>query len=217
MKKENRVMQLSNIRFLGCKSLIAAILVFCAFSVAIAQDEDTTKKAFFYSKKFVSTAYVQAGVAATHITGSAAATSHFSLHWVVNHKYVVGANYHILSSRENITKFTYPDAQEQIYLTHNFAGLSFGYILFHDKKFSLQPELAAGWSNIKYTQFDTVTTKKNFAGIIPAVYGVWNATKLFRIGVGLNYRLVVGEPFKELNTKNLSGVGGMVFLRFGRF
>ncbi len=204
-------------RMPDCKNYVATLLLVFASSFAFAQDEDTTKKAFFYSKKFVSTAYVQAGVAATHIAGSAAATSHFSLHWVINHKYVVGANYHLLSSRENITKLTYPDSKEQLYLTHNFAGLSFGYILFHDKNFSLQPELAAGWSNIKFTQFDTVTTKKNLAGIIPAVYGIWNATHIFRIGVGLNYRLIVGEPFKELNTKNLSGVGGMIFLRFGRF
>ncbi len=182
-----------------------------------AQDEDTTSKPFFYSKKFVSTAYVQTGVNVTHIVGSAAATTHFSLHWVINHKFVVGANYHILSSREEIKKLTYPDYNKDIYLTHHFAGLSFGYILFHDKKFSLQPELAAGWSNIKFTRNDTLITRKHYAGIIPAVYGTWNATKIFRLGVGINYRLIVGEPFKDLSMKNLSGVGGMIFMRFGRF
>lgn len=217
MRDNEYTMWHENKRRYGCKNMIALLLFVFVASCAFAQDEDTTQKPFFYSKKFVSTAYVQTGVAATHMVGSAAATSHFSLHWVINHKYVVGANYHILSSRENITKYTYPDAPEKIYLTHNFAGLSFGYILFHDKKFSLQPELAAGWSNIKFTQFDTVTTRRNLAGIIPAVYGIWNATHIFRIGVGLNYRLIVGEPFKELKTQNLSGVGGMVFLRFGKF
>jgi hypothetical protein len=217
MRDKEYKMWHENKRMYGCKNILALLLFVFVASCACAQDEDTTQKPFFYSKKFVSTAYVQAGVAATHMVGSAAATTHFSLHWVINHKYVVGANYHILSSRENITKLTYPDAKEQIYLTHNFAGLSFGYILFHDKKFSLQPELAAGWSNIRFTQFDTVTTKRNLAGIIPAVYGIWNATHIFRIGVGLNYRLIVGEPFKELKTQNLSGVGGMVFLRFGKF
>lgn len=187
------------------------------FFASSAQEQGDTLEPFFKSKKFESTAYVQAGVAATQMFGSIAATSHFSLHWVINGKFVVGGHYHLLSSRNDIALLTYPDYNKKIYAAHNFAGVSFGYIFFHDKKFSLQPEIAAGWANIKLTRFDTVTVKRNYGGIIPAVYGTWNATKILRIGIGLNYRIIVGERFKDLTNGKLSGVGGMVFIRLGRF
>ncbi|MBX2901906.1 MAG: hypothetical protein KF872_00010 [Chitinophagales bacterium] len=189
----------------------------CLFFVYSSTAQSDTTAPFFKSKKFESTAYVQAGVAATHMFKSAAATTHFSLHWVVNRKFVVGAHYHLLSSRNDIKKLTYPEYTAPIYATHHFAGLSFGYVFFNDKKFSLQPELAAGWANIKFTRFDTVTIKRNYGGIIPAVYGTWNATKILRIGIGINYRLIVGEKFKDINVGSLSGVGGLFFIRLGRF
>lgn len=202
-------------------SLVYWLILSCSllplFGLHAQTDSTNTSEPFFKSKKFESTAYVQAGVAATQMFNSAAATSHFSLHWVINKKFVVGANYHLLSSQNNIKKFTHPESTQNIYAIHHFAGLSFGYIFFSEKKFSLQPEIAAGWANIKYTQFDTLTTKRNYGGIVPAVYGIWNATKLLRIGIGMNYRLMVGERFKDLTIQNLSGIGGLVFLRLGRF
>jgi hypothetical protein len=197
--------------------LILSCSLFPLFGLHAQTDSTDTPEPFFKSKKFESTAYVQAGVAATQMFNMAAATSHFSLHWVINKKFVVGAHYHLLSSRNDIKKLTYPESTQNIYAIHHFAGLSFGYIFFSDKKFSLQPEIAAGWANIKYTQFDTIITKRNYGGIIPAVYGTWNATKILRIGIGVNYRLIVGERFKDLTIGNLSGIGGLVFLRLGRF
>lgn len=209
LKKKNKI--LFSIRK---AAIVLMALLFFSF-ISFAQND--TIEPFFKAKKFESSGYVQAGVAATQMFGKAAATSYFSLHWVVNRKFVVGANYHLLSSGNNIAPLLYPDDKNAITAVHHFAGLSFAYIFFHDKKFSLQPELAAGWANIKYTRFDTVTTKKNYVGIIPAVYATWNATHILQVGIGLNYRLIAGDRYKDLTTKNLSGVGGLVFIRLGKF
>jgi hypothetical protein len=168
-------------------------------------------------KKIQITGYLQAGIAATQMFGSAAATSHFSLHGVINNKYVLGLNYHLLSSVNDINKLTYPDSPENIFAIHQFAGAGFGYIFFHEKKFSLHPEMAAGWANIQYTRFDTVTVKRNYGAVMPAIYGTWNAGKIVRLGIGIHYRVLIGERFKDLTVNNLSGVAGLFFIRLGNF
>jgi len=138
------------------------------------------------------------------------------LNWVINHKYVVSAKYHVLTTPLNIRQKVEPATTDSIKLTHHFAGLAFSYILFAQKKFSFQPELAVGWGAAKYV-YQNKTYRKDFAVLIPAVYGVYNATKYFRLGVGLNYRLALGGKLNGLTDADLSGVGGVVFIRVGTF
>lgn len=139
----------------------------------------------------------------------------FNLNWVINHKFVVSAKYHTLTTTNDLRPIVAQSLNSPIYFNHHYAGLGFSYILFHDKKFSLQPELSAGWASVKFN-FDG-KNRHDYGAIIPAVYGTWNATKLFRIGVGLNYRAVVGTKYYNINSMQLGGVSGVVFMRVGTF
>jgi hypothetical protein len=142
----------------------------------------------------------------------------FSLNWVVNHKFVVTAMYYAQSTPTNVQSIVEPDSSSgtSIRLIHQFAGLGFGYILFSNKRFSFQPELIGGWGGAKFTT-SGVTFRRDFAEVIPAVYGIYNACSIVRIGIGLNYRAAIGASLNGLKSADLSGVSGLVFIRVGTF
>lgn len=138
-----------------------------------------------------------------------------SLNWVINHKYVVSAKYHTLTTNNDLREIVAPSLNSPIYFNHHFAGLGFSYIMFSDKRFSFQPELSAGWASIKFN-FAGIK-RHDYGAIIPAVYGVWNATKIFRLGLGLNYRAVIGSKYNNIKSSDLNGVSGVFFIRLGTF
>ena len=197
------------------------LLLLSVYSFTNAQviTEDTThNQPFFAAKKFDSKCYVGFEGTATQILKKKAAMNlGLNLNWVINHRFVVSAKYHVLTTPVNIQSKVAPNNfGDSIQLTHHFAGLAFSYILFEKKKFSFQPELSVGWGVAKYS-FQSKIYRKDFAVLIPAVYGVYNATKYFRFGLGLNYRLTAGGKLNGLTDADLSGVGGVVFIRVGTF
>lgn len=181
----------------------------------VIKEDTTTNAPLFAAKKFNSKCYVGFEGTATQILKTKAAMNlGLSLNWVINHKYVVSAKYYILTTPLDVRARVAPDRTDSVPLRHQSAGLAFSYILLNNKKFSLQPELYAGWAVLKY-QYGGGTWQRHFGVIIPAIYGTYNATKYFRFGVGLNYRIAAGPTL--LSTADMSGVGGVVFIRVGTF
>lgn len=197
------------------------LVLLCVNFVAGAQiiTEDTTSHPpFFAAKKFNSKCYVGFEGTATQILGTKAAMNlGLSLNWVINHRYVVSAKYHVLTTPVNIQKKVAPDyTRDTIRLVEHFAGLGFSYILFDKKKFSFQPELSVGWGAVKYSH-QNKTFRKDFGVIIPAVYGVYNATKYFRFGLGFTAKFTAGASLNGLKDADLLGLGGVIFIRVGTF
>jgi len=201
--------------------ILLTLLATTAFEWAAAQvmiEDTSTNAPFFKASKFNSKGYVGFEAQATQILkNKAAMVLGLSLNWVINHKYVVSGKYQLLTSRVDVKEKVAPSSGGKIYLTHHFAGLAFSYILFHDKKFSFQPELAAGWSSAKFEHPTGTKYRHDFGAIIPAMYGVYNASKIFRVGIGLNYRAVFGTSFSGLKASDLNGITGVVFIRLGTF
>ena len=191
----------------------------CVYHLADAQiikEDTTTNGPFFAAKKFDSKCFVGIeGVPTQILKTKAAMNLGLNLNWVINHTYVVSAKYHVLTTPVDIKSRVAPSRTDSVLLQHHFAGLGFSYIFFHNKKFSLQPELTVGWSSAKYTI--GATHRHDLAAFIPAVYGIYNATKYFRFGVGLNYRATVGGSFDGISNVDLCGAGGVVFIRVGTF
>lgn len=203
------------------KQGLLLILVFVALgaSAQVLEEDTTTNAPFFAAQKFKSSCYV--GVEA-HVgqvmKNQAGMLVGFNLNWVVNHKFVVSARYQNLTTRHDIHTTVVPYNNNPVYLLHHMAGLGFSYILFSDKRFSFQPELSGGWISAKFEHPTDVYQRKDGGFVMPAVYGIFNATKYFRLGVGLNYRAVIGPSFFGFDPmKNLSGVSGVVFFRIGTF
>jgi hypothetical protein len=217
--------QAENIFYTRGMNLVKIVLfsvlfsAFAALAHAQVMTEDTaTNEAFFKAAKFKSNGYVGFEMQPSQILKSKAAMLvGFNLNWVVNHKFVVTAKYHILSSQLNVRGVVATTDGAPVFLIHHFAGLGFGYIVFHDKKFSLQPELTAGWCSAKFEYPSNTKNRKDYGAIIPAVYGIYNAHKNFRVGAGLNYRAVVGTKGLGISANSLSGVAGVIFIRVGTF
>ena len=187
----------------------------CVTQAQIITEDTTTNAPFFAAKKFDSKCYVGFEAIPTQILKTKGAMNlGMNLNWVINHKYVVNARYHVLTTPVNIQKQVFPDLSDTVLLKYHSAGLGFGYILFADKKFAFQPEISGGWGYMKY-EVNGGTWYRHFGVITPAVYGIYNATKYFRFGVGLNYRATIKATL--LKDADLSGVGGVVFMRVGTF
>lgn len=184
----------------------------------LIEEDTSTASPFFAAKKFDSKGYVGAeAIGGQILKNKGGMLTGLSLNWVMNHKYVLSAKYHVLSSRQDISSITNPGSEKPFYLIHHFAGASFGYILFHQKPVSFHPELAVGWASAKYENAAQKTFRNDYAMLIPALQGVWNATKIFRVGVGVNYRVAFGKEFQNFKSSQLNGVSGVVFLRLGTF
>jgi hypothetical protein len=196
-------------------------LLLCSFHFNFAQiinEDTTTHPPFFAAKKFDSKCYVGFEGTVTQILRTQAAMNlGLSLNWVINHKYVVSAKYHVLTTPVNIQhEVARENPSDTIRLTNHFAGLGFSYILFENKKFSLQPEISVGWGAVKYSR-DDKTYRKDFAAILPAVYGIYNATKYFRFGLGFTTQFTAGCSLNGLTDVDMLGLGGVVFIRVGTF
>lgn len=201
------------------KSSVAILLLALAprlFGQVLLEDT-TTNEPFFKATRFNSKCYVGAeGMGTQILKTQGAMLTGFNLNWVINHRFVVTAAYYGLSTLVNVQHIVEPDSTSSIRLTHQFAGLGFGYIVFDNKLFSLQPELMGGWADAKYTAGNTNYTG-NFGEVIPTVYGIYNATKFLRLGIGLNYRAAIGASLNGIKSADISGISGLVFIRVGTF
>ena len=187
-------------------------------SAQILEEDTTTNEPFFKARKFDSKCYVGFdGTASQVLKNQAAMYLGVSLNWVINHKFVVTARYTGITTPINVQKIVVPDhAEATVRLNNQFAGLGFSYILLHDKMFSVQPEVTAGWASVRY-DFSNATYRKDFGEVIPAVYGIYNASQYFRFGLGINYRIAIGATLNGLKSADVSGLSGIFFIRVGTF
>jgi hypothetical protein len=199
--------------------LLSLILEALCSSAQLIEDEDTTtNQPFFKATRFNSRCFVAVdGIVGQIVKKDVTMITGFSLNWVVNHKYVTRAYFDLLGLPLNVQPTVYPDHQgTTLNLTYQYAGLGFGYIFYSNKLFSIQPELDGGWAMGKYA-ISGQNYRSDFAMFIPTVYGTCNVSKYFRVGIGLNYRISAGSTLAGLKDADMSGIGGLVFVRFGTF
>jgi len=186
-------------------------------SAQLMEEDTSTHQPFFKAAKFSSRCYIGLDASVVQILKTRAGGNFgVNLNWIINHKFVVSAIYDGLITQNQIQKIVTPDIADTIHLGHRYVGLGFSYILFDKKLFSLQPGLSAGWGRIQYG-VNNQTYHKDFAEIVPAVTATYNCTKYFRIGLGLNYRIATGASLNGLKSSDISGVGGIIFIKVGRF
>lgn len=198
---------------------------------SIQAQEDSTK--LLYAKKFDSDAFVELGGQIMQFNGNAAMNIDFSANWLVNHKYYIGASYTQLANVEQFFSAEKPLVGLPVFdqrttIKYQSAGVRLGYMLFHDNKvISLSPDFTTSWVGIKL-QTNKEEAQVNGLLVSPAVRAIFNISDFFRIGLGINYNLFVFEALDtrnevgfeyvtQLKPSSLSGVGGNVFFRIGKF
>lgn len=201
------------------------ILFFSASALLTNAQQDTTK--LFYAKKIKSNAFVEFGSNIIQSYDKAGMDVKLSVNWLVQHKYYLGAAYNQLASKETFMSLKNAPNQttfDQTKVKYQTLGLRFGYIFFPNQKIiSLSPDLTVGWAGVRLNT-DTITNKINGAYISPAVKGIFNVSKYFRIGLELNYNIFAIKQFEtddkyfiKFQGKDLNGVGGGIFFRIGTF
>ncbi len=203
--------------------LLSIPVVFCYLQSAAQGAIDSThtvvdsfQRVEKVKKPFHSAGFFQADGSFYSILGKPAAFTEFNLNWLINHKIYVGAKCQLLSTSLDISKYLYDDTTGKVTPTHIAALMNFGVIFFHEKKFSLNPELSLGWGNLNFDK-NHKSQKLNYGVGVFSLNGVWNAHKNVRIGLGVGGKAVMGQNFEGLKSYKLSGAFGHVFIRVGTF
>lgn len=199
---------------------VLLLLAFTGLSTSAQQlnEDTTTNQPFFKASKFSSKCYVGIDASVVQVLKNKVGQNFgVNLNWVINHKFVIMAVYDGLASQTQIQNIVNAaDPADHINLTHRYVGVGFSYILFNNKLFSLQPEVTDGWGHIQYG-YNSKTYHKDYYEIVPAISATYNCTKYFRVGLGLNYRVAAGAKLGDIKDADISGVGGVIFIKVGTF
>ena len=190
-----------------------SLLLFC-LSIN-AQVMDTTKTPTKF-KSIVSQYYFEAGMHIGQIfNNKAGMVMHFSGNVVLYKKYHLGIQYERLTNFNEVNLFVNDTNLSGKYtFMHQSAGIRFAYAVFHKKKYQLQPNLSVNWAMIQYRTNQYDIRQWNFCVIEPGVNFSYILHQNVSIGAGLHYRLNLGLN-KALINKDLNGLYGSIFLRFG--
>lgn len=175
-----------------------------------------------------SSVFVELGSNFIQVNNNVGANIDFSANWLINHKMYVGAAYTQIASIEERTLLLQIEpnlpvlTETKVAFNQQSVGARFGYILFHDHKIiSFSPDLTVGWANFKFPALDENLAQdfetKHYAAITPALKAVFNVSDYFRIGAALHYRGYIGLNEDYVQGGDLSGVGGGIFFRIGKF
>ena len=160
--------------------------------------------------------YLQADMQISQTLKNAAMYTTFSACWLFPKNYYIGALYQKLTSEEALNKYVPNTATDDIILEHQNAGIKAGYILFANKFVSFNPEASLSWAMCKYQYPVGSIYRYNFAVIEPSVQVLFNLHKNLAAGLGLSYRINAGLNLNGLNSSDLNGFTGRIFIRYGK-
>lgn len=203
------------------KTITWYLLFLMGFAKMFAQDTSAVSD-------LKSNVFVELGSNFIQVNNNAGVNVDFSINWLINKKMYLGVAYTQIASIEERTLLLQiePDlpifTETKVAFRQQSVGARFGYILFHDHKIiSFSPDLSVGWANFKFPSLDQSLAQdyetKHFAAITPALKAVFNVADYFRIGAAIHYRGYIGLNEDYIQGGDLSGLGGGIFFRIGKF
>lgn len=189
------------------------LLIFLMGTFQSVFSQETDSNAFFKASKFESDFYLQFEGEVGQILQNSGMFAGGSANWLVNNRYVLGAQYKQLTSKEDISKKL--STSDNVYPRYRWAGLKFGYVFFSGRKLNLEPNLSLNWADLLYELPEGSVQRWNFFNAELSVNGIFNASKYFSLGIGLTYRLNAGINLPNLKNSDFNSVGGKLFIRFG--
>jgi hypothetical protein len=178
--------------------------------------------------KFDNSVFVELGSNFIQVNENAGLNIDFSVNWLIKHKIYAGVAYTQIASQEERTiLLPFSEdlpvlAEQNVVFNQQSVGARFGYIFFHDHKIvSFSPDLTLGWANFKFPNIEQAYKQefetKHYAAVTPALKAVFNVSDYFRVGAAIHYRGYIGLNESYVQGSDLSGVGGGVFFRVGKF
>ena len=135
--------------------------------------------------------------------------------WIINHTLILGGGGYGLVNR--IPAST-PGPAGEPYVDFGYGGVELEYVHQWDKLMHLSVGLLIGGGGVGYRwEEGSSGQSRGFFTMEPWVNGNLNVTHFFRISVGVSYRWVTGSDSPAASDADLSGVAGILLLRFGSF
>ena len=136
--------------------------------------------------------------------------------WIINHSFILGGGGYGLAS--NIGAAT-PGPGGEPYVDFGYGGVELEYVHNWDKLMHWSVGLLVGGGGVGYKNENGSSGQysKGFFTMEPWVNANMNVTHFFRISIGVSYRWVTGSDSPAASNADLSGVAGILLLRFGSF
>lgn len=138
--------------------------------------------------------------------------------WIINHTFIIGGGGYGLAN--NVKAKTLGPNGER-YLNFGYGGLEMEYVsdsyrLLHFSFMTLIGGGGLGWRD-ENMRTGFVNDNETFFILEPGANVTLNVTKFFRISAGVSYRYITGIESSAATNADLSGLSGVLTLRFGKF
>ncbi len=136
--------------------------------------------------------------------------------WIINHTFIIGGGgYGLVSDIEAAT--TGPSGEP--FLNFGYGGVELEYIHEWDRLVHLSFGLLVGGGSVgcRHGNGSNTGEERSFFTMEPWINGNLNVTDFFQISAGVSYRWVTGSHTPYASDNELSGVAGILLLRFGSF
>ncbi len=195
---------------------IVVIVLWMAICPSIGQNVAVAKTDTLSSAAHNHRYFLQADMQISQTLKSAAMYTTFSACWLFPKQYYIGILYQKLTSEEALNKFVPNTSKDDIILEHQNAGIKAGYIVFANKRLSFNPEASVNWAMVKYQYPVGAIYRYNFMVVEPSLNMLINLHKNLAAGIGLSYRINAGLRLNGLNSNDLNGFTGRLFIRYGK-
>lgn len=167
----------------------------------------------------------------TTICGEPSSMAGIKFAWLINHKFSIGLSGYVQASHNRKSQYIDEYILENPTLRVFHFGLDWEYIIASHKKvhFTTNLHLGGGRLSYEYSDFDIFNYfdiyNSNgmdwFYQIEPSVNVEMNIASWLRLGCGIGYRIATGVDYKfngeEIKNKDMSGISGILQLKFGSF
>lgn len=136
--------------------------------------------------------------------------------WIINHTFAIGGGgYNSIIDISTGQKRNNSD----LVMKFNYGGFEFEYIKHSDRLIHWTIHTLIGGGSVKLFEEDTddEIEKDRFFMIEPSINADFNINKWFRVGLGVSYRAALGVDSDFLSDSDLSGLSGLIILKFGSF
>ncbi len=136
--------------------------------------------------------------------------------WIINHSFILGGGGYGLVS--NIAANA-PGPGGEPYIDFSYGGLELEYIHQWERLVHTSFGLLIGGGEVRNRRANGSNSgnSKGFFTLEPWLNVNLNVTTFFRISPGISYRWVTGANSSAASDSDLSGVSGILLLRFGSF
>ena len=138
--------------------------------------------------------------------------------WIIDGSFVIGGGGYALVNQGNFEAVPGPLGDPGT-LSMGYGGLELEYVHRPDERVHFSVGTLVGWGGLTWDPQGQAGEQESDGFFVaePALNVVLNVARQVRAGVGVSYRFAQGVELAELRNGEISGVAGVLTLKFGSF